>query len=324
MTNVVVGRWLMLCSVGKSYPTVLISSQFSSPPAFLPAISTMVADADAVPSTSSSPCQPPPAKQPRPAPTRLRFTSLDHDFETTPTTIPFLAVSGVPNSAIATLLKAPSSLGEAYPHLKRVNGDKHVLIGPADDPVIEAEAAKVAANYDNATVYTVQVPATASTLRCHYEKTIPFWPVKFKVNKSMEAMFKGEMPGVSGTQLESIYFDFLERLQNRRGCIVYDPKRRKVLAEGYADAGIPLKHAVFATTATVASHANDDTYYANGCDVLLSQEPCMMCAFALNHMRVSNVLYLESNPKRGAFEGRKLHKLWTKCHRYGVFRVSLE
>eukprot|EP01029_Cantina_marsupialis_P027793 TRINITY_DN774008_c0_g1_i1.p1 TRINITY_DN774008_c0_g1~~TRINITY_DN774008_c0_g1_i1.p1 ORF type:complete len:303 (-),score=45.42 TRINITY_DN774008_c0_g1_i1:22-930(-) len=65
-------------------------------------------------------------------------------------------------------------------------------------------------------------------------------------------------------------------------------------------------------------------YLCTGYDVYLSQEPCLMCAMALVHSRVSRVFFVNRNPEHGALVSRlKLHLMSDLNHNYSVFEVSL-
>ncbi len=65
------------------------------------------------------------------------------------------------------------------------------------------------------------------------------------------------------------------------------------------------------------------TYLLNGCSIYLTHEPCIMCAMALLHSRISTVYYLNSNQHVGALGSKyKLHTLKKTNHRFTVYQLQ--
>lgn len=66
-------------------------------------------------------------------------------------------------------------------------------------------------------------------------------------------------------------------------------------------------------------------YICSGYDAYVTHEPCLMCAMALLHSRVSRVFYFHENPTRGALSSLlKLHTLPGINHRYEVFSLKYQ
>ena len=66
-----------------------------------------------------------------------------------------------------------------------------------------------------------------------------------------------------------------------------------------------------------------ECHLLNGCSIYLSCEPCVMCAMALLHSRISTVYYLKSNASDGALGSKyKLHCLKKTNHRFNVYQFE--
>uniref|UniRef100_A0A6M2DPF3 Putative subunit of trna-specific adenosine-34 deaminase n=1 Tax=Xenopsylla cheopis TaxID=163159 RepID=A0A6M2DPF3_XENCH len=65
-------------------------------------------------------------------------------------------------------------------------------------------------------------------------------------------------------------------------------------------------------------------YLCTGYDVYLTHEPCVFCAMALTHSRVSRVFYINENKSNGALGSvLKLHTVKDLNHRFEVFKCDL-
>jgi tRNA-specific adenosine deaminase 3 len=64
-------------------------------------------------------------------------------------------------------------------------------------------------------------------------------------------------------------------------------------------------------------------YLLNGCSIYLTHEPCIMCAMALLHSRISTVYYINPNEDFGALGSLyKLHTLKKTNHRFNVYHLE--
>lgn len=70
----------------------------------------------------------------------------------------------------------------------------------------------------------------------------------------------------------------------------------------------------------------DDEYLCTGFDIILTNEPCVMCAMALVHARIRFVVFEHPNSKNGGLGGcdetPAIHTLKSINHRYRAFRFS--
>ena len=65
----------------------------------------------------------------------------------------------------------------------------------------------------------------------------------------------------------------------------------------------------------------DDAYLCQDCDVVLTMEPCIMCAMALVHSRVKRVAFWHSDMEFGGFGGRlALHQCQSLNHTVRVLQ----
>jgi tRNA-specific adenosine deaminase 3 len=63
-------------------------------------------------------------------------------------------------------------------------------------------------------------------------------------------------------------------------------------------------------------------YLCTGLDLVLSHEPCIMCAMAALHSRFARIFFAEANPELGGVSGRyALHLSGQVNHRFAVFRL---
>lgn len=100
------------------------------------------------------------------------------------------------------------------------------------------------------------------------------------------------------------------------GAVVLDPSGA-LIGEGFNRpiAGHdPTAHAEIMAIRAAASHHSN--YRLTGCTLVVTLEPCAMCAGAISHARISTVIYGASDSKGGAIaHGPKLFEQPTVHHR---------
>lgn len=85
------------------------------------------------------------------------------------------------------------------------------------------------------------------------------------------------------------------------GCVVYETATGRTLGEGFnrreADHD-PLAHAEILAIRSAAGALGD--WRLNACTLVVTLEPCVMCAGAIVNARVGRLVYGASDPKAGA------------------------
>ena len=62
-------------------------------------------------------------------------------------------------------------------------------------------------------------------------------------------------------------------------------------------------------------------YLCTGLDMVITHEPCILCAMALLHSRIRRVFFLHANKKSGGFSRYLLHTRKALNHRFSVFQM---
>lgn len=122
----------------------------------------------------------------------------------------------------------------------------------------------------------------------------------------------GEAPSVIDLDMMSRALDLARAAANEAeapiGCIVYDTASGRILGEGRnareRDAD-PTAHAEVIAIRAAARELGD--WRLNGCTLVVTLEPCVMCAGAIVNARVGRVVYGAEDPKAGA--ARSLYRL---------------
>eukprot|EP00913_Durusdinium_trenchii_P000056 g51.t2 len=200
----------------------------------------------------------------------------------------------VPKALCGELLKLLGPLSEDLKHLKRVRPegtDLAVLLTetPREDVLQFLQNREI-------TAATVQVPRFCPLTASQMESFSRYWPVK-----------------------KFAHFGHLRRLAedaggDAGGCAMADASGRLLVACA-ASNGV-LQHPAMVAIATVAEDARkryaaqgkrsreEEDYLCQDCDVVLTHEPCIMCAMALIHSRVRRIAFCNENTDFGGFGGR--------------------
>ncbi|WP_233508648.1 tRNA adenosine(34) deaminase TadA [Parvularcula marina] len=103
------------------------------------------------------------------------------------------------------------------------------------------------------------------------------------------------------------------------GAVVLDPTG-KMIAEGRngpIERDDPTAHAEIIALRAAAEHLGN--YRLTGCTLIVTLEPCAMCAGAISHARIGHLVYGASDSKGGAIaHGPKLFEQPTLNHRPDV------
>lgn len=221
-------------------------------------------------------------------------------------------------------------LNEQYPveelrHLKRIRRL------PAEDPKLVELIVGFAETHDAAElgadlgleVLECRVPSVGPACREQYDAFNAVWPVVFH-QSMLEKQAREDL-----AVLERVYARFSDMVAPKR-CLIVDPDTAAVV--GHADAdpdpGHPLNHDVLQAIEHVASRARAKLfppaqYLCTGFVVLLAEEPCFMCAMALVHSRVRAVVFVQREPRRGAYCSQTDCSWVRSCnHRYQIYQAA--
>lgn len=235
--------------------------------------------------------------------------------------IPFYAAK-VPKALCGELLKMLQPLGEDLKHLKRVRPEGAnlvVLLGEKTDLVVQ----KFLQEHES-TSEVVQVPRFSPLTAWQMESCMRYWPVK-KLVPSFQPLKLTE-------ELKAHFARCLALVREAGGCVVADAAGRVLaVATGEVTPRAPLQHPAMVAIEKVAEEARkrssgkrsreDDAYLCQDCDVVLTMEPCIMCAMALVHSRVKRVAFWHSDMEFGGFGGRlALHQCQSLNHTVRVLQ----
>ncbi|CAK8997346.1 tRNA-specific adenosine deaminase subunit tad3 (tRNA-specific adenosine-34 deaminase subunit tad3) [Durusdinium trenchii] len=222
-----------------------------------------------------------------------------------------LPAKGFTAALCGELLKLLGPLSEDLKHLKRVRPegtDLAVLLTetPREDVLQFLQNREI-------TAATVQVPRFCPLTASQMESFSRYWPVKKFVPSFQPLKLTQE------TRDLKAHFGHLRRLAedaggDAGGCAMADASGRLLVACA-ASNGV-LQHPAMVAIATVAEDARkryaaqgkrsreEEDYLCQDCDVVLTHEPCIMCAMALIHSRVRRIAFCNENTDFGGFGGR--------------------
>lgn len=197
----------------------------------------------------------------------------------------------------------------------------------------------------------VQVPALAPCTRSQFEQWRQLWPIGFS------HMEPSTTPAAELSDGDVLYIAAmldearaLAATEGRPcaaygdccgpgvsvGAVIASPSRRVRLAAGATRTGVaggcrPLCHAVRMAIdalgwahlqSEVSGRQADGSYLGKGLDVFVTTEPCVMCAMALLHTRVSRVFFVRgpAEPSRG-LSGVRVHAHPHLNHHFMAYEV---
>ncbi|CAF3619450.1 unnamed protein product [Rotaria sp. Silwood1] len=187
----------------------------------------------------------------------------------------------------------------------------------------------------------INIPESPCLLKWQYDICISqHWPnLAFRENKILEqSQLNKDL-----TEQDEISLDLLQKIQendkeSHYAIIVDNENKIPLVASRDYRHEHPLQHSTMVAidllaTNSVYSRENliekfiekkeKKAYLLNGCSIYLTHEPCIMCAMALLHSRISTVYYLNKNPNVGALGSiYKLHTLKRTNHRFTVYHLE--
>jgi tRNA(adenine34) deaminase len=97
----------------------------------------------------------------------------------------------------------------------------------------------------------------------------------------------------------------------------------EVIGEGYnqrEDLQDPTSHAEIHALQSASRHLG--SWRLEGCSMLVTLEPCMMCLATAQHARIEKILYLARDSKGGALSlGYRMHEDTRLNHRFSVEEI---
>ena len=164
------------------------------------------------------------------------------------------------------------------------------------------------------------VPAIAPDTREVRDELNKVWPCNWRANDTFCPVTDDEISGLESCMRVAAREAIAA---SSRGCeavgaVLYDPRRQEILCRAGPSNKRPLGHAimecigVFSQRQAVAKRkrseagvrSEDDTlvdsYLCTGLDLIVTSEPCVMCAMALLHSRIGRVFYAIPNRSNGA------------------------
>ncbi|CAE7023530.1 adat3 [Symbiodinium natans] len=185
-----------------------------------------------------------------------------------------------------------------------------------------------------ASVETVHVPRHGALTPVQLRSFSRHWPVK-NLKSSFEPLKLTEA-------LKTAYTELLRRAeevaQGASGCIIARRKEEQkaefdILATARSEVSEaePLRHPTMAAIGAVAARAKaasdtkrpreEEEYLCYDCEVVLTHEPCVMCAMALVHSRVRVVAFHRVDSHFGGLGGAiSLHQCASLNHQFRVLR----
>lgn len=203
--------------------------------------------------------------------------------------------------------------------------------------------------------FLVRIPARAPLTRAQFEQASRHWPTSFHEDKQITLSLKGQLFTCSQkvkiqeymtTAVEAARAGFQEG-RDAVGAVIVDPKSGQVVAVGHdLTQDHPLHHAVMVCIDLVAwaqgggvyryekhpacryaasdsqhsSGQNDQPYICTGYELYLTREPCVMCAMALVHSRISRVFYGAASPDGALGTKYKIHCQKGLNHHFEVYK----
>ncbi|CAF0831851.1 unnamed protein product [Rotaria sordida] len=240
------------------------------------------------------------------------------------------------------------SINNIYPwpnslkHVKRLyRNDNHldILLYPSSF-LTTMEKDQFEKYFENET-RIINIPENPCLLRWQHDICInQHWPnLAFRENKILEqSQLNKDL-----TEQDEIILDLLQKIQendkeSHYAIIVDNEKQIPLVGSRDYRHEHPLQHSTMVAIDLLAANPiysrenllkkfiekkDKKAYLLNGCSIYLTHEPCIMCAMALLHSRISTVYYLNKNSHIGALGSRyKLHTLKKTNHRFTVYHLE--
>ncbi|XP_062862325.1 probable inactive tRNA-specific adenosine deaminase-like protein 3 [Trichomycterus rosablanca] len=208
--------------------------------------------------------------------------------------------------------------------------------------------------------FLVQIPASPPLTRPQFERASKHWPTSFHEDKRITSALKGQLfTSNQKTEMQTYMTRAVQAARCAQelgadavGAVIVDPRSGQIVAVGHdlRRAGNPLHHAVMACIDLVARSqgggayqyknypgctyaaldsvsvcssdggGNDRPYICTGYDLYVTREPCVMCAMALVHSRISRVFYAVASADGALGTKYKIHCQKDLNHHFQVYK----
>jgi len=203
--------------------------------------------------------------------------------------------------------------------------------------------------FEGCKVIKVKAPPRPPATRRQFEDGRNYWPIHFFENKELESLLSRSRPDVWGSEEAAGHASRMAAAlkvgaEGTCGAVAIDPKDNgRVIARACDDPCHPIKHACMVLIDNVArcqgggswgapfeedtptsSNSKDAAaaYLLTGCDVYVSDEPCIMCSMALVHSRVRRVFFNRPSHQGACKSLLKMNTISELNHSYQVFQMT--
>ncbi|CAF1260032.1 unnamed protein product [Adineta ricciae] len=236
-------------------------------------------------------------------------------------------------------------IDEIYPwenslkHIRRIYNSEIILYPSEFSQPISNDLFE---KYFDEQIREINVPKTPCLVKWQYERCIEqFWPsLVFRENKLLEQTISKKKLNEN----DEIILDLLHKIQDNdeeSHCAIIIDNDGQIPLVGSRDyrQDHPLQHSTIVAIDYLSKNSfyhrenllekfiekseKKKAYLLNGCSIYLTHEPCIMCAMALLHSRISTVYYVKSNQQFGALGSiYKLNTLKKTNHRFLVYQLE--
>eukprot|EP00045_Choanoeca_perplexa_P001619 m.20926 g.20926 ORF g.20926 m.20926 type:complete len:307 (-) comp11070_c0_seq1:8-928(-) len=224
--------------------------------------------------------------------------------------------------------------------VKRVDGKQLILLGFKTDFALEQDLplatslARLIPSWPAAltsavaALHTVLAPGRQPITRAQFVQCNAVWPTTFHQNKELaQAMDMKQFAEQERLFLTVTYASL--RSVSEGGCAAAAvlPEQQMELAQAVSTTDFhPLQHAVMNLVAKVAGQQRlagerdaDSAYLLTNVDVVLTHEPCPMCAMALLHSRVRRVFFGQTTTTGALKTNLNIHQQPHLNHRFWCY-----
>lgn len=205
--------------------------------------------------------------------------------------------------------------------------------------------------------FLVRIPARAPLTRPQFERASRHWPTSFHEDKQVTLGLTGQLFTFSQkAKIQEYMTAAVEAARSgcregmdAAGAVIIDPKSGRIIAVGHdLTRDHPLHHAVMVCIDLVAwaqgggvyryekhpacrysapdlgqheaSASEDQPYICTGYELYVTREPCVMCAMALVHSRISRVFYGAASADGALGTKYKIHCRKELNHHFDVYK----